>query len=306
MTGRATSRKLPRPAQFVDLSDYARPLAGWVALRLAGTPIRAPQVTAVWVVIGLLGALAYALDGYGYAVLGAVAVQVKNVLDAVDGSLARLQARPSRIGRFLDTNSDALVAAALSCALAAAVARERPTVYAVTLAGAALVAGLLQGSVFNYYYVRYRARCGGDTTSRVEEALTDDDRAEYADRPFALWSLRVLIGSYNWIYGWQDRLVRRIDEWAAFPLTSVGRGDEAETMRDEASLLTAISALGPGLAILILDVYTVVGFRHLTLALELYLWTIVAGGTLYAAAIFLRLRKTAVRLARSGDGGWGS
>ncbi len=303
MTRTATSGKLPPTAQFIDLSDYARPVAVWVALKLAGTPIRAPHVTFVWATIGLLGALAYARGGYGYAVLGAAAVQVKNILDAVDGSLARLQNRPSRIGRFLDSIFDALFAAALSGALAVAIARERPAAYAAALAGAALVAGLLQGSVFNYYYVRYRARRGGDTTSRVEEALSSDDREHYAGRPVALWSLRLLIQCYNWIYGWQDTLVRRIDAWAAAPLSDAGRRAEAETLRDDRALLTAISALGPGLAILVLDVYTVAGFRHLNLALELYLWTIFAGGTLYVAAILFRLRRAARTWARGADCG---
>jgi len=271
-----------------------------VALRLAGTPIRAPHVTLVWAVIGFLGALAYGHGGYGYAVLGAVALQAKNILDAVDGSLARLQGRPSRIGRFLDSICDALVAAAVSGALAVVIARERPIAYAAALGCGAFVAGLLQGSVFNFYYVRYRARRGGDTTSRVEESLTDGDRAHYAGRRFALGSLRLLIRCYNWIYGWQDRVVRRIDAWSAAPLRAAGRQEDAEVLRDDRALLTAISALGPGLAILVLDVYTLAGYRHLGLALELYLWTILAGGTLYAAAIVLRLRRVALRLVRGG------
>jgi phosphatidylglycerophosphate synthase len=298
MTSTATASKLPPAAQFIDLSDYGRPVARWVALRLAGTPIRAPHVTLVWAVVGFLGALAYGRGGYGFALLGAAAIQVKNVLDAVDGSLARLQQRPSRIGRFLDSIFDALVAAAVCGALAVAIARDRPGAYAAALGFGAFGAGLLQGSVFNYYYVRYRARRGGDTTSRVEEALTGDDRVHYAGRPFALGSLRLLIRCYNWIYGWQDAVVQRIDAWSAAPLRDAGRREEAERLRDDRALLTAVSALGPGLAILVLDVYTLAGYRHLSLALELYLWTVLAGGTLYAAAIIVRLRRVAVRLVR--------
>jgi phosphatidylglycerophosphate synthase len=298
MNATATSRKLPPRAQFVDLSDYARPLASWLARQLADTSVRAPHVTVVWLVIGLLGAFAYARGGYAYALLGAAALQVKNVLDAVDGSLARLQQRPSRIGRFLDSLSDALVLVALNLALAVAVSRARPVAYAALLAGAALIAGLLQGSVFNYYYVRYRARQGGDTTSQLEETLSEEDRSRYGGRPLALGTLRLLILSYNRIYGWQDRLVRRIDAWSATPLAERGRIGEAERLRDDRSLMTAMSALGPGLGILILDLYTVAGYRHLALALELYLWTILAGGTLYATAIIVRLRLAASRLAR--------
>ncbi|NIR46829.1 MAG: hypothetical protein GWN99_19540, partial [Gemmatimonadetes bacterium] len=62
------------------------------------------------------------------------------------------------------------------------------------------------------------------------------------------------------------------------------------------------SALGPGLHILILALYTIAGYRHLGLALELFLWTVAAGGTLYAAAAVLRLRRAAVRETGTSSG----
>jgi phosphatidylglycerophosphate synthase len=270
---------------------------------IAPTRLRAPHVTLVWAGIGFLGAYWYGVGGYVPALAGAAAMQAKNILDAVDGSLARLQNRPSRIGRFLDSIFDALVAAALYAALAVAVSRDRGIAYASALATAALVLGLLQGSVYNYFYVRYRARRGGDTTSHVQEALTLEDESRYSGRPAARWLLRALIWAYNWIYGWQDRLVQLVDAWAAAPLVRTGATDRADALRDERHLLTATSALGPGLAILILDAYTVAGIRHLTLALELYMWTVAMGGTFYAAAIFYRLRRAAGHAASTSESG---
>ncbi|NIR44219.1 MAG: hypothetical protein GWN53_19055, partial [Gammaproteobacteria bacterium] len=66
--------------------------------------------TLIWTPIGLAGAVCYAAGGPDLALVGTAALQAKNVLDAVDGSLARLRGRPSRIGRFLDTDMDAVVA----------------------------------------------------------------------------------------------------------------------------------------------------------------------------------------------------
>jgi phosphatidylglycerophosphate synthase len=296
----ATARKVPKSAHFVDLSDYARPLAVWIARRLRDSSVVAADVTVVWGVIGIVAAFCYAVGGYQYALLGAALIQVKNILDAVDGSLARLQVRPSRVGRFLDSIGDAVVSAAVYLALAIAVAQERPIAYAAALAAAALVLSLLQGSVYNYYQVRYRQRRGGDRTSLVKERLTEYDRINYEDRPIALGLLRQLIGAYNWIYGWQDVLVQRIDRWAAAPLVVRDRDETAEDLRDDRRLLTVLSALGPGMQILILDLYTIAGYRHLGLALELFLWTIALGGTLYAAAVILRLRRAAMRESRMG------
>jgi phosphatidylglycerophosphate synthase len=293
-----TAGKLPKSAQFIDLSDYARPLAVWIARRLRDTSVTAPHVTLVWVTLGLAAAFCYGVGGYGVALIGAAAIQAKNVLDAVDGSLARLQARPSRIGRFLDSIGDAVIAAVLAAALAVAVARERPLPFAISLAAAALVMGLLQGSIFNYYYVRYRARQGGDTTSRVKEALTESDRTHYEDRRGALGLLRVLIVTYNWIYGWQDAAVSGIDSWAVRPLTTAGRRDEADTLRDDRRLLTAVSVLGPGIQILLLDLLTVAGYWNLEMMLELFLWSVAVAGTFYAAALVLGLRYRSTRRAR--------
>jgi len=302
MDDSATARKLPEHKRFTDVSDYARPLAVWIAERLKDTPVTAPALTVVWAAIGLAGAACYALGGYPLAVTGALALQIKNVLDAADGSLARVQNRPSRIGRFLDTDCDALIAAATFAALALALQGERPPAYAWGLAASAFALGLLQGSVYNYYYVLYRARSGGDTTSRVEEALTEEDRQRYAGRPAALHLLRVLIAAYNRVYGWQDALVRRLDRWAARPLLDAGRPERAAQLRDDRRLLTAASALGPGLQILLLNLFTVAGYGRLSLALELYLWIVAAGGTLHAALIIARLRWAAKRGAAARGG----
>lgn len=289
MRERATGRKVPKSARFTDLSDYARPIAVRIARGLKDTNVVAPHVTAVWGVMGLAAAVCYATGEYRFALVGAGLMQAKNILDAVDGSLARLQARPSRVGRFLDSIGDAAVSAAVFAGLAVVIAAERPLAHAVLLAAAALVLGLLQGSLFNYYSVRYRARHGGDATSRLMEGLTAEDRACYGDRPFALALLRLLINAYGWIYGWQDRVVQRIDAWAVRPLESRGREDEADALRSDHRHLTAVSALGPGVQILLLDIFTVAGLRNLPRLLEAFALTIAVGGTLYAALLVLRL-----------------
>jgi phosphatidylglycerophosphate synthase len=304
MSDGATAEKLPESTRFVDLSDYARPLAVAIARGLRDTPVRAPHVTVVFGLVGVAGALAYARGGYPAILAGAAALQVKNVLDAVDGSLARLQNRPSRIGRFLDSITDAAVAAAVFTALGLVVARARPMSYALALAGATLVLGLLQASVYNFYYVRYRTRAGGDTTSRLDEDVGLDDRAVYEGRPAALALLRALVVLYDVIYAWQDRLVQRLDRWAAAPLWAVPDREDAasggvDDVRDARRFLTAVSALGPGFQILVLDLFSVAAFRSPALVIEAFLWTVAVAGTLYTAALFVHLRRAAVRRART-------
>lgn len=291
--------KLSYDRQFIDLSDYARPLAVWIARRLRATKVRAPHVTLVFLAVGCAGAWLYTRGDYVWALAGAGCLQAKNVLDAVDGSLARIQNRPSRIGRFLDSLSDAAVAVALFAALGYAVGQARAGVYAWALAAAALVTSLVQASIFNFYYVRYRRRHGGDPTSQVQESFTDQDREAYAGKPWAARTLTTLLGLYQIVYGWQDRLVAALDRWAVGPLVEFGRLQEAAALRDDRGFLTAVSALGPGVQILLLNVFTVVGFRVLVAALEAYLWVTAIGGTLYALALLGRVRSTAATLALS-------
>ena len=287
------------PRAFTDLSDYARPLAVWVARRLRETSVRAPHVTLVFLLVGCVGAWLYSRGDYGWALVGAACLQAKNILDAVDGSLARLQNRPSRIGRFLDSLSDAAVAVALFAGLGYAVAQTRAGVYAWALAAGALVASLVQASIFNFYYVRYRRRHGGDPTSQVHESFTDQDREAYAGQPWAARTLAALLRLYQVVYGWQDRLVAGLDRWSVGPLVEFGRLEEAAALRDDRGFLTAVSALGPGVQILLLNVFTVVGFRVLIPALEAYLWVTAVGGTLYALALLGRVRSAAATLALS-------
>lgn len=298
MTQEATAAKLPEgEGRFVDLSDYARPLAVWIARALRDTKARAPHVTLAFLVVGCVGGWFYTLGDYVWALVGAGCLQAKNVLDAVDGSLAREQNRPSRIGRFLDSLSDAVVALAVYAALGYALSRSRPGVYSWTLAAAALVTSLTQASVFNFYYIRYRRRHGGDRTSRVAESFTEEDREAYAGRPWAGRALGALLALYQVVYGWQDRLVAALDRWAVGPLVEFGRVQEAAALRDDRGFLTAVSALGPGIQILLLDVFTVVGFRVLVPALEVYLWVTAVGGSLYGLALLGRLRSAAATLA---------
>ncbi len=299
MSPEATPGNVPVQGRFIDLSDYARPLAIWIARRLRDTRVRAPHVSLVFLAVGGLGAWFYARGGYGWALAGAVCLQGKNILDAVDGSLARLQNRPSRIGRFLDSLCDAGVALALYAALGSAVSAARAGWYPWALAAAALLASLLQASVFNFYYVRYRRRRGGDRTSRLEESFTEEDREAYAGQPWAGRTLGALLALYRVVYGWQDRLVAALDRWAVGPLVEFGHLQEAALLRDDHGFLTAVSALGPGIQILLLNVFTVVGFRVLELALEAYLWVMAVGASLFALALLGRLRSAAATLALS-------
>lgn len=124
-----------------------RPLSTRIAAALSGTPVTPLQVTWVSAGIALAGAVAFAFGAY---ITGAVLTFVSVVTDCVDGDLARMTARTSKAGAFLDSVLDRWTDAALILGLAFSdLERFAP------VAGFALFASLLTS------YTRARAQSLG-------------------------------------------------------------------------------------------------------------------------------------------------
>lgn len=252
--------KVPRSHAFLDLSDYARPFARWLVARLRHTAITPPHLTLAFTLAGLLAAVLLTMNRW--LPLAAGLILLKSGLDAADGALARARQRPSRVGRFLDSLADFATNVALYAALGYAGWRATGNPGYWLLALAALLSALLQVSLFNHYYVRYRAQTGGDRTSQVQES--EGDHYPW-DNP---QQVRILLRLYQWVYGWQDALVARLDHWAnprPAPL--------------QPRFMTAVTVLGLGTQLLILALLTVVGQPVAAL------WVLAVGFNLYAAAL---------------------
>jgi phosphatidylglycerophosphate synthase len=92
-----------------------RPLAHPLVLVLARLRVPPPLVV---VSAGAAGVAAAVELGRGSLLAAALLVQLKTLLDNADGQLARLTGRTSAFGRYLDSEVDLLVNAALFAALA--------------------------------------------------------------------------------------------------------------------------------------------------------------------------------------------
>ena len=155
--------KLPKQNQFLDLSDYGRPIAKLIANSLRNTSFTPIHVTVAFIVSGLI-AIACLIYHYYWAT--AFFLVLKSILDAADGELARIKKTHSYTGRYLDSVSDIILNLLILI-----------TIWYVTN-GSLLLALLaffglqLQGTLYNYYYVILRNKHNGDTTSRVFEEGT--------------------------------------------------------------------------------------------------------------------------------------
>ena len=110
----ARSRK-PRRGTELVCERVFRPLAHPLVLLFARLRVPPPFVVVAAGLAGLAGAVEL---GRGSLLAAALLVQLKTLLDNADGQLARLTGRISAFGRYLDSEVDLLVNAALFAGLA--------------------------------------------------------------------------------------------------------------------------------------------------------------------------------------------
>jgi phosphatidylglycerophosphate synthase len=105
----APSRK-QRPSFEVLCELVYRPLAHLVVVALFPLRVPPPAVVGASAAVGVYAAVEI---GRGNLLLAALLLQLKTVLDNADGQLARASGRVTVLGRYLDSESDLLVNAAI-------------------------------------------------------------------------------------------------------------------------------------------------------------------------------------------------
>jgi len=193
--------KLPSTHLFIDLSDYGRPIAQWIAKVLKSTIFTPIHVTMTFVVFGILAVVC--MHG-NWPILAGLCLIIKSILDAADGELARVRQQPSHIGRYLDSISDIL----LNALILGYVAYSSQS--SIVLYVFAFIGMQLQGTLYNYYYVILRNHVGGDKTSRIFEidppkALGNENQ-KTVNRYFRV---------YSFLYGPFDKVIYFLDKNAS-------------------------------------------------------------------------------------------
>lgn len=192
--------KLPKEYQFIDLSDYGRFVARWIASGLKNTNITAIHVTS-WFIIS--GCLAIICMLYRYDIGAAFFLILKSILDAADGELARVKNTPSYVGRYYDSIADIILN--FFFLLTFLHITDSSIVYMLL----AFVGIQLQGTLYNYYYVILRNSVGGDTTSRVFE-----DVAPKAMKGEKQSTVNVFYKIYKILYIGFDKVIHCLDKEA--------------------------------------------------------------------------------------------
>jgi hypothetical protein len=250
--------KLPKEHQFLDLSDYGRPVARVIANSLKNTKFTPVDVTIAFVISGLIGVFCITKEYYWAAAFFLI---FKSILDAADGELARIKKTPSYTGRYLDSVSDILLNFVIFITLW--IGTEVSILYTLL----AFFGIQLQGTLYNYYYVILRNRFEGDTTSRIFEDKT----------PIALpnekqKNVNTLFFLYKLFYGIFDKIIYALDKNAS-------QGKPFPNW-----LMTLISTFGLGFQLLLISLFLVLGFK--TLIIPFFI------GYSVLIFVFVAIRKT--------------
>jgi len=277
-----SSEKLPARYRYFDVTSlFSWPYRQVVRI-LYPTPIRPEAVVLMSLLAGLVSAYFYSVGGYLYVLLGAFFIYVKNLLDTVDGHLARARMQVSRVGRFIDSLSDFVVFVFLMLGVATGLLRTGYSTSLIWLAIPATLSLFLQCSLFNYYLVTYVRRIDAQFPARTRETLGENESP-------LLGALKYF---YAITYGWQDFLVEKIDavsrNWAnrsdepgSFELSEVG-------WYNHRAFLTAESVLCFGTQIGFLVLCSIFNRLDLFVVLMVTVWNIYAIGLMMVRILFFR------------------
>ena len=191
--------KLAAQDQFLDLSDYGRPIAKRFANLLKNTRFTPIHVTLLFGISGLIAI--YCILNHHYFWAGFFII-LKSIIDAADGELARIKNTPSYSGRYLDSVFDIL----LNFSFLMTICYVSKTTIGFTFL--AFIGIQLQGTLYNYYYVILRNKSiGGDTTSKIFEYKTPKALPGESQK-----SVDILFGIYTLVYGIFDKIIHFLDK----------------------------------------------------------------------------------------------
>lgn len=189
--------KLPKQYQFVDLSDYGRSSARWIARSLQNTAVTPIHITSWFIVSGFLAIVCIL---YNYYFAAAFFLILKSILDAADGELSRIKNMPSYVGRYYDSIADIILN------LMFIITFWYITNSSVLFMILAFVGIQLQGTLYNYYYVILRNNVNGDSTSRIFE-----DVAPAAMEGESQHTVNVFYKIYDFLYIIFDKTIYFMD-----------------------------------------------------------------------------------------------
>ena len=218
------------------------------------TSVTPHQVILLSLIFGIAASYLFVLPGKYYAVGGAVLLFYKNVLDKVDGSLARAKGLDSRRGRFYDSISDFIVTFTSFAAISYNLYLRWDSYLAFVVGFAAMICSMLHCSYFIFYQVSFIRSTGKNTQNRLIENVTPQDIA--SQDKWTTFLQRV----FQLIYGWQDWLFYKLDQIIIQKLTKYTQLTQlTQVWYQNKPFLTLASSLSIGTHIFLICIAAITG-----------------------------------------------
>ncbi len=228
--------KLPKENQFIDLSDYGRPIAVVLAKTFRNTSLTPVDLTYCFFTAGIIAIAGILNHSYWMVTFFLI---LKSILDAADGELSRIRNTPSYTGRYLDSIFDFI----LNLGILLAIGHITENSFILVLF--AFFGMQLQGTLYNYYYVILRNKFDGDTTSRIfENKVPIAFEGEKQDNVTRLFTIhRACYKVFDWI-------IYRMDPQAV-------QGTHMPNW-----FMTLVSIFGLGFQLLLIGLLLIMGYKE--------------------------------------------
>ncbi len=272
------SRKIKSKKSFINFQDFFLIGARGITRLLYYTPVTPHQVIFISMVLGVLATYLIIQENRTNVYLGAICLFYKNVLDKVDGSLARARGVESRRGRFYDSLSDFIVSFSVFSAIAIKLSQYHNSYLIFVICYLAFVSSMFQCSFFIYYQVAFIKFSGGKTINRLLETVTYEDKE--SQDGFTLLLQRIFL----LIYGWQDLLVARIDGYFRAKLIEKAKVNlkSSDPVEDfvkvwymDRNFLSLASLLSIGSHMVFIAISAVAGKFEYYLFINLIIWNLI-------------------------------
>ncbi|MDR3194522.1 MAG: CDP-alcohol phosphatidyltransferase family protein, partial [Tannerella sp.] len=144
------SLKSVETENIVDLYFY-RPIGYWWANRLRHTGITPNMVTVLSIFVGAGCGYMFYFNQWTYSLTGILLLMLANILDCVDGQLARLTGKKSEFGRILDGVAGDIWFLLIYVALALQLTHRYGTAWFFLPATLSGLSHLVQANITDYY-----------------------------------------------------------------------------------------------------------------------------------------------------------
>ena len=254
---------------FFNVQSLLYVTANQITKGLYYTGVSPHQVIFISMLFGIAASFLLIQENKLMVVLGAVLLFYKNVLDKVDGSLARAKGLDSRRGRFYDSLADFVVTLFVFTLIGYKLTHQYPVILVVTVVFLAMICSMLQCSYFIYYQVSFIKITGKHTINRIIETVTDEDRKN--EDKFTLFLHKIFV----FIYGWQDIVFGKLDKYFLNKLKYKFNNELLEKYwyRDK-YFLTIASFLSIGSHMVLIAVFSILNLFGLYLFLNLLLFNL--------------------------------